>query len=154
MSTPKSLYGRLAAAEMATWALLILGLLLKYAFRITDVATSIFGTIHGFVFLSYVAATIVVGVNQRWALSRIALGLASAIIPFATYPFERACLRAGLLEGQWRFQDRAEKPHTLAEKCLAVIVRYPYQAGFAILLSIIVVFSLLLMAGPPTQWFN
>ncbi|WP_311509560.1 DUF3817 domain-containing protein, partial [uncultured Corynebacterium sp.] len=96
MNSPKKLYGVLAAAEMVTWALLLLGLALKYLFKVTDIATTIFGGIHGFTFLCYVVTTIMVWINQQWSFGRGVIGLASSIIPFATYPFERNTLKAGL----------------------------------------------------------
>nr|WP_120492561.1 DUF3817 domain-containing protein [Corynebacterium lactis] len=154
MNTPKSLYGKLALAEMVTWALLLLGLALKYIFKVTEMATTIFGGIHGFTFLCYVATTILVWINQGWSAGRGVAGLASSIIPFMTYPFEQNSLKAGLLEGSWRFTDPQEQPKGLFEWILAMIIRRPFLSAMAILVVLVVVFSLLLMAGPPTQWFS
>ena len=154
MNSPKNLYGKLAAAEMVTWALLILGLLLKYVFKVTEMATTIFGGIHGFIFLCYVATTILVWINQRWTVGRGIAGLASSIIPFMTYPFEQNCLNKGLLEGPWRFTDLNEQPNNIFEWALALVIRRPFVAAFTILVILTVVFTLLLMAGPPTQWFS
>ena len=39
------------------------------------------------------------------------------------------------------------------EKVLAPIVKRPLAAGVVILIAVAVVFSLLLQAGPPTEWF-
>lgn len=154
MNSPKKLYGVLAAAEMVTWALLLFGLALKYLFKVTDVATTIFGSIHGFTFLCYVVTTIMVWINQRWSFGRGVVGLASSIIPFATYPFEQNALKAGLLDQPWRFTDESEEPQDIFEWALAMIIRRPFISAFAILIVLIVVFTLLLMAGPPTQWFS
>ena len=152
MDTPKSLYRKLALAEMATWTILIIGLVLKYAADM-PIATRIGGSIHGFVFLSYAAVTILVWINQRWSFGRGILGLGSAVIPYMTVPFERATERAGKLDGPWRFRDTDEAPRTLPEKFLAPIVKRPLAAGVVILIAVAVVFSLLLQAGPPTEWF-
>ena len=154
MNSPKKLYGILAAAEMVTWALLLIGLALKYLFKVTDVATTIFGSIHGFTFLCYVATTIMVWINQRWSFGRGVVGLASSIIPFATYPFEQNTLKAGLLDQPWRFTDESEQPQDIFEWALAMVIRRPFISAFVILIVLIVVFTLLLMAGPPTQWFS
>lgn len=154
MNSPKKLYGVLAAAEMVTWALLLLGLALKYLFKVTDVATTIFGSIHGFTFLCYVVTTIMVWINQQWSFGRGVIGLASSIIPFTTYPFERNTLKAGLLDRPWRFTDESEEPQGIFEWALAMIIRRPFISAFGILIVLAVVFTLLLMAGPPTQWFS
>lgn len=154
MNSPKKLYGMLAAAEMVTWTLLIFGLLLKYVFAVTDMATRIFGGIHGFVFLCYVATTLLVWINQRWTVRRGLTGLASSVIPFMTYPFERNCLKKGLLEGPWRFVNTDEKPQSIFEWALALIVRRPIAAAFTIIVIVAALFTVLLMAGPPTQWFG
>lgn len=153
MDTPKSLYRKLALAEMVTWTILIIGILLKN-FADMPLATTIGGSIHGFVFLSYAAVTILVWGNQRWSFGRGVLGLASAIIPYMTVPFERATERAGKLDGPWRFRDTDETPRTLPEKILAPIVRHPAAAAVVILVGVAIVFALLLNAGPPTEWFS
>ncbi|MEJ5919745.1 DUF3817 domain-containing protein [Corynebacterium sp. H78] len=153
MNSPKSLYRRLAIAEMVTWALLLFGLVLKYVTKTTELASTIFGGIHGFVFLSYAAVTIIVWINQRWSVARGILGLASSIIPFMTVPFERATEKAGLLDGPWRFTDLNEKPRGIFETILATIVRRPGFSAAIIAAVVMIVFVLLLLAGPPTQWF-
>src|SRR5699024_1890214 len=62
--TPSRLYRLLALAEMVTWTLLLLGMLLKYALQVTEVGVRIGGSLHGFVFLSYVVVTVLVAVDQ------------------------------------------------------------------------------------------
>ncbi len=152
MDTPKTLYRKLAQAEMVTWTILIIGIILKYAADM-PLATTIGGSIHGFVFLSYGAVTILVWINQGWSAGRGILGLASTIIPYMTVPFERSTERAGKLDGPWRFRDTDETPRTLPEKILAPVVRNPLAAAVAIVAGVAVVFALLLNAGPPTEWF-
>ena len=154
MNSPKKLYGVLAAAEMITWALLILGMALKYVFKVTDAATSIFGGLHGFTFLCYLVTTILVWINQRWSFGRGVVGLASSILPFATYPFEQNTLKAGLLDKPWRFTDPEEEPADIFEWVLSMVIRRPFVSAFVILGILLIVFTLLLMAGPPTQWFS
>lgn len=152
METPKSLYAKLAFAEMVTWTILIIGIVLKRAADM-PLATTIGGSIHGFVFLSYAATTILVWINQGWSAGRGVAGLASAIIPYLTVPFERSTEKAGLLDGPWRFRGTDEAPRTLPEKLLAAVVRRPAAAAAVIIVGVAVVFFLLLQAGPPTEWF-
>ena len=78
--TPTSLYRLLARAEVVTWTLLLLGMFLKYVTETTEVGVRIGGGIHGFVFLSYCAATIVIGVDRRWSIGRVLAGLGSAVV--------------------------------------------------------------------------
>ena len=150
--SPHRLYRLLAVAEVITWALLISGMILKYVLHITELGVRIGGGIHGFVFLAYCAATVLVGVDQRWGAGRIALGLGSAVIPFVTVAFERWAERRGMLAEAWRLLT--ESPRTAAERLAAVILRRPVLSAVVILVLVAVVFALLLQAGPPTQWFS
>ena len=150
--SPHRLYRLLAVAEVITWALLISGMILKYVLLITELGVRIGGGIHGFVFLAYCAATVLVGVDQRWGAGRIALGLGSAVVPFVTVAFERWAERRGMLAEAWRLLT--ESPRTTAERLAAVILRRPVLSAVVILALVAVVFALLLQAGPPTQWFS
>ncbi|WP_347041806.1 DUF3817 domain-containing protein [Brachybacterium nesterenkovii] len=150
--SPHRLYRLLAVAEVITWALLITGMILKYVLRFTELGVRIGGGIHGFVFLAYCAATVLVGVDQRWGAGRIALGLGSAVIPFVTVAFERWAERRGMLSEAWRLLT--ESPRTASERLAAVILRRPVLSAVVTLVVVAVVFTLLLQAGPPTQWFS
>lgn len=150
--SPHRLYRLLAVAEAITWAMLISGMILKYVLHVTELGVRIGGGIHGFVFLAYCAATVLVGVDQRWGAGRIALGLGSAVIPFVTVAFERWAERRGMLAEVWRLLT--ESPRTAAERLAAVILRRPVLSAVVILVLVAVVFALLLQAGPPTQWFS
>lgn len=151
--TPRILYSRLAFAEVITWTLLILGMVGKYVFGL-DWATMVGGSIHGFVFLCYGAATVAVWTDKRWSPGTGVLGLASAVIPYATVPFERSVERRGLLEGPWRLGPEGETPRSLPERALAFALRSPVVALIVTLVVVAVVFSLLLVAGKPTEWFS
>ena len=150
--SPHRLYRLLAVAEVITWALLISGMILKYVLHVTELGVRIGGGIHGFVFLAYCAATVLVGVDQRWGAGRIALGLGCAVIPFVTVAFERWAERRGMLAEAWRLLT--ESPRTAAERLAAVILRRPVLSAVVILVLVAVAFTLLLQAGPPTQWFS
>ncbi len=151
--TPRILFSRLALAEVVTWTLLILGMIGKYAFGL-EWATMVGGSIHGFVFLCYGAATVAVWTDKRWSLRTGVLGLASAVIPYATVPFERSVERRGLLAGPWRLGPGGETPRSLPERVLAFALRSPVIAFLVTLVVVAVVFSLLLLAGKPTEWFS
>lgn len=151
--TPRILYKRLAFAEVITWTLLILGMIGKYGFGL-DWATLIGGSIHGFVFLCYTVATVAVWTDKRWSAGTGVLGLASAVIPYATVPFERAVERRGLLDGPWRLRPGGDEPRSVPERLLAFAVRSPIVALIITLIVVAIVFSLLLLAGPPTEWFS
>lgn len=151
--TPRTLYLRLALAEMVTWTLLILGMIGKYGFGM-EWATTVGGSIHGFVFLCYAVTTVAVWTDKRWSFGTGVLGLASAVIPYATYPFERSVERRGLLAGPWRLGPDGEAPRALPERLLAFALRYPVRALLVVLVLVLVVFTVLVSAGKPTEWFS
>ncbi|QIK75170.1 DUF3817 domain-containing protein [Nocardioides piscis] len=99
--SPRRLFRSLAVAEAITWALLLAGMFLKYVTGTTELGVRVFGMVHGVVFIAYCLTTVVVAADQRWSLSRTALGLAAAIPPFATLPFEVYAERRGLLGSAW-----------------------------------------------------
>lgn len=171
--TPRGLYRVVATAEMITWALLILGMLGKYVFHLGDLPVRIGGSIHGFVFLSYCVSTVVVWTDRRWPASQGITGLLLAIVPFATVPFERHADRAGLLSERWRVAAAGTGPvtgapgeagsgsaadrepaRTAAERLLAVILRWPVLSALVLVVFVAALFTVLLQAGPPTQWFG
>ncbi|WP_232547294.1 DUF3817 domain-containing protein [Propioniciclava soli] len=153
--SPRTLYGLLALAEMVTWTLLLAGMAGKYLLRLGelgDLGVRIGGSLHGFVFLSYCLVTVLVAVDQRWPLRDLVVGLLSAVVPYATLPFERSADRRGLLAATWRL--RSEQPAGAAEGTVAAALRRPLLAAALALVVVSVVFALLLAAGPPTQWFR
>ena len=152
LSTPSRLYRVLALAEVVTWTLLLAGMLLKYVLEVTDVLVRIGGGLHGFTFLAYVVTTVLVAVDQRWKLTDLLLGVGSAVIPYLTVPFERSALRRGLLGDSWRLREAPGR--TAPEKLVALALRRPLPAALVTLVVLALVFSGLLMLGPPTQWFS
>ncbi|MDR6620266.1 DUF3817 domain-containing protein [Sinomonas atrocyanea] len=152
-ATPRSLYRALALAEMATWTLLILGMVLKYAVALGDWPVQVAGMVHGIVFVSYGVTAALVGVNQRWPLARIAAAVATAVVPYATYPFDRRLERRGHLEGAWR-REPTEDPrdHTLSSRALRMLLAHPVALGAGMVVAVAAIVSALLVVGPPTQW--
>ena len=68
--TPRSLYRRIALAEVVTWALLLLGMVLKYVTHTTELGVRVFGLVHGVVFIAFCLVTLLLWVNQRWTAAR------------------------------------------------------------------------------------
>jgi len=143
------LYRWVAAAEALTWTLLLAGMVLKYVLRVTDLGVSVAGVLHGFAFLVFCLATIVVAVDQRWSARQVGLGLISAVPPLATVAFQRWVERRRPLADTWRLRTAAGAG--LAERAVAVALRRPAVAGVVAAVLVTVVFVALMAVGPPTQ---
>lgn len=151
--SPRVLFRTFAVAEAVTWALLLLGMVLKYVTRTTDLAVTIAGGVHGFVFLCYGVVASFVWLNQRWPVRAGAVALVATLIPFATVPVERGLNGRGMLDGGWRLAAGGDQPHGVLEKIQAWVLRRPLVAGASALAAVAVVFGILLVAGPPGTWF-
>ncbi|WP_462418555.1 DUF3817 domain-containing protein [Kytococcus sp. Marseille-QA3725] len=145
--SPRSLHRVLALAEAITWALLLTGMFLKYVTRTTELGVRIGGGIHGFVFLLFCVTVVAVAVDGRWGVGRMLLGLAAAVVPFATIPYERWAERKGLLADRWRLQD--EPGASAPERLLAWALRNPVLAVVVAVAVVAIVFTGLLLIGPP-----
>lgn len=151
--TPGILHKRLSQIEACTWALLLLGMFARYILDLGEWGVRIGGGLHGFAFLSYCAVTLIVWVNLKWPAKLGITALIISIIPFATLPFERYAAKNGYYEGVWRFTDPNEQPNNLPERVLAMIVRHPVISVITVFVAIVVLYFVLLLAGPPTGWF-
>jgi len=153
--SPKSLYRLFAVGEAITWALLISALVLRLIAEDLSIAVTIAGTIHGVMFLSYCTTAVLVGINQRWRLGKLAAAVSLAIVPFATVPFDRSLLKKGELEGTWRTQGSdhpADK--TMVDKLFRWFIARPLVLIVVLVLAVASLFSFLLFLGPPDQWFD
>ena len=146
---PRTLFRTVAVAEAVTWAFLLLGMFFKYVTRTTEALVPPAGAVHGFVFLCFVVTVGFIWINQRWSVLTGLLGLASAVVPFATVPYERWIERRGELAGAWRLAPGAEAPGNPAEKLQAWVLRSPLVALLVTMVGISVVFTALLLVGPP-----
>lgn len=146
--SPRALFKTFAIAEVVTWAGLIAAMILRGA-GVTDALMPAAGGAHGFVFLAYCVVTAMVWIDGRWSAGRGALGLALAVIPFATWPFEAATDRAGVLARTWRLGSGGAPPRTIAERILARVIRHPAIAGVILVGVVTLVFCVLLWLGPP-----
>lgn len=147
---PKKLFTLFARAEMVTWALLISALVIRLLQPDLNLAVTIAGSIHGFVFLGYGITAVLVGVNQRWSLTRIFTGVSLAIVPFATYPFERSLEKRRLLEGEWR-REVSNHPADAGwfDTLFRWFIKRPLLLAITLVFTAVVMFTVLLMIGPP-----
>lgn len=154
MPGPRALYRFFATAEMCTWALLILAMILKYS-GVTEALMPVGGGLHGFVFLCYAVVSVGVWINQRWSGGRGAAAVVLAVVPFATLPFERSLARRSEPDTTWRLVDgRSPQPAGFWESLEAWVLRNVILAAVLVVAAVGVVFSLLLLAGPPGEWFS
>lgn len=145
--SPKSLYRFVARAEAVTWAMLIIGMILKYVTDTTDMGVTIAGPIHGAVFLAYCVVTTFVAVDQKWGAGRWLLGVLTSIPPFVTVWFESYAEKKQLVTDTWRLgSEPAQGP---LEKAAAFVIRKPLQGALVGLVLVAVLFAVALMAGPP-----
>ena len=147
--TPQRFFSVFAIGEAITWALLLIGMFLKYVTKTTEVMVSIGGGVHGFMFIAFCFATVFVGVSQRWGAGKILLGLASAIPPFVTIPFEIWCVRRGLLSGGWGLGPEGREPRGPVERLFAWAIARPVLTLVLGLVIVAVIFTAMLLAGPP-----
>lgn len=147
---PRSLFRAVAIGEAVTWALLLGGMFVKYATEARELGedtVSVFGMLHGVVFVAYCLVTVLVAVDQRWSGGRFALGLVAAVPPFATVVFERYAERRGALDSSWRL--RAEAPRGPAERTVAWLLRNPLPGAAAGLVALAALTGVALLLGPP-----
>ena len=150
---PKDLFVVFAIAEGVTWTLLLLGLLAKAFTSIVPLVVTVIGGIHGLVFLGYGVTAALVGVNQRWSTGKIIIGIALAIVPFATIPFERIQLRQSTLEGEWRTTASDHpKDNTWFDRLFRWFINRPALLILALLATVAAIFATLLLIGPPDSW--
>ncbi|MDF9809481.1 integral membrane protein [Aurantimicrobium minutum] len=148
--TPRKLYFVLAIAEACTWTLLITGLILRATTGIDQTLFTTIGGLHGLVFISYGATSILVAFNQRWGFWLGLLAVITAILPYATIPFELVQAKRGALEGPWRTQATDDPRDAKAlDRLFRWFLARPVLLILVIVLAIVAVFSTLLILGPP-----
>ena len=88
----------LAIAEAFSWAALLVGMVLKWVTRTTELGVEIAGPIHGALFIGYAIAALSLWARLRWPFRVALLSGVSAVFPFATVWFERWAGRRGHLD--------------------------------------------------------
>jgi integral membrane protein len=145
--SPLLLFRRVAIAEAVTWALLLLGMLLKYGTETTELGVRIFGMVHGVVFIAYCLTTVLVAIDQRWSRGRLLLGLVSSVPPFATVLYDRYAEKRGLLATSWRL--RSSPPAGRTDRLAAWLIRNPLRGAVAGVVAVLALTGLALLVGPP-----
>ena len=151
--TPRSSYAFWARAEMVTWTGLIAVIVARYAFGYEGPLFFIAGLSHGIVFLGYAATVVIVGMNQRWRVTTGVMGIASAVIPYLTWPFDRWLERRGKLEGPWRLAATSDPRDTHPiDRLFRWFLRHPVVMALTVSVLLGGLLVALLVAGPPTEW--
>jgi integral membrane protein len=145
--SPLHLFRRVAIAEAVTWALLLVGMFLKYVTETTELAVRVFGMLHGVVFIAYCLTTVLVAVDQRWSRGRLLLGLVSSVPPFATVLFDRYAENRGALSTSWRLRDSA--PAGPGERVAGWLIRNPLHGVLAGVVAVLALTGVALLVGPP-----
>ena len=145
--SPKTLYRTVARVEAVTWAVLIIGLVLKYGTETTELVVRFGGMAHGAAFLAYCVVTTFVAVDQKWGVGRWLVGVLSSVPPFVTLWFEWYAERRGLVTDTWRLGGAGARGPL--EKLAAFVIRKPLQGAVAGVVVVAVLFALALVAGPP-----
>ena len=91
------IFSIIALLEGLTWAGLLIGMFLKYTTKTTELGVTIFGPLHGVVFISYVAITLIAALRLRWPLWATLVAVLAAVPPLVTIPMEIWFKRRGLL---------------------------------------------------------
>lgn len=150
--SPRILFRSVAIAEAITWTGLITAMLLKYVVKADfgQQAVSIAGGVHGFVFLAFGMTVLLVGVNQRWRIGLLAVGVASAVIPYAAVVFDVWTDKTGRLNGPWQRVATADRrDHTWYARLLRWMLHHPVLLAIGFVLLLVAIFTVLLIGGPP-----
>jgi len=154
-NSPKSIYKFFATGEAITWGLLISALITRALGDLVPHAVTVAGSIHGAMFLSYCVVAVLVGLNQRWAMGRIAGAVALAIVPFATVPFDRRLGKQNALEGSWRTETSDDpRDQGFIDRLFRWFIARPVVLVLVIAIALPAIFAFLLFLGPPTEWFD
>jgi integral membrane protein len=151
--SPRLFYRTLAIAEAITWTGLITAMILKYGFDAGGLPVLIAGSLHGLVFLTYAFTAVLVGVNQRWSIPLIILGVITAIVPYATVPFDIWADRTGRLDGPWRKEtsDDPRDKHWI-DSTMRWFLNHTAALVGIFVIGIAGIMTVLLIAGPPGGW--
>lgn len=154
-NSPKSVYKFFATGEAITWGLLISALISRALGDLVPHAVTVAGSIHGAMFLSYCIVAVLVGLNQRWAIGRIAGAVALAVVPFATVPFDRRLGKQNALEGSWRTETSDDpRDQGFIDRLFRWFIARPVVLVLVIAVALPAIFAFLLFLGPPTEWFD
>jgi len=153
--TPRSSYAFFANAEMVTWAGLIAAMIARYGFGYEGDLFFVAGLSHGIVFLGYAATAVIVGMNQRWSVGVGVVAITSAIIPFATLPFDRYLHKRSLLDGSWRYEATGHpRDKNPIDALFRWFLRHPVVMAITVVGLLGGLLVVALLAGSPRGWVN
>lgn len=79
-----------ALAEAAGWTILIIGILFeKYIVPGNVVSVPLAGSVHGTLFLIYIAAVVVLSPSQDWSLRQTSIAGIASVPPYGSLVFEQ-----------------------------------------------------------------
>jgi integral membrane protein len=148
--TPRLLFRSVAIAEAITWALLIVGMLMKYVLEVGEFGVQVGGSLHGLVFIAFGMTALLVGVNQHWGVRLTLIALVTAIVPFGTIPLDRVLEKTGRLDGGWR-HTRTDDPRdrTRVSALLRLVLARPVLLAAVMSVAVAAIMATLLTLGPP-----
>jgi integral membrane protein len=150
---PKDVFGTFARIEMFTWAMLIAAIVARATIGLEPNVFFIAGATHGFAFIGYATTAVLVAVNQRWPLGQTALAVVLAIVPFATYPFDRYLEKKKAMEGEWRIEGTKDpRDNTWFDKTFRWFIFRPVLLILLLVVFVVSLFMFLIWVGPPYQW--
>lgn len=92
------LFRYVAFAEALSWLGLLIGMFFKYALDPgTEIGVTVFGPIHGGLFVLYVVVALAAALHFRWSVPVTLVAVGASIPPFATAIFEIWAARTGRL---------------------------------------------------------
>jgi integral membrane protein len=150
---PKDIFGTFARIEMFTWALLIAAIVIRETIGLSPNIFTIAGATHGLAFMGYSVTAVLVGVNQRWPLQQTAIAVVLAIVPFATYPFDRYLEKKSMMDGEWRIEGTKDpRDNTRFDRLFRWFIFRPVLLILTLVVFVVSLFAFLLWLGPPYQW--
>ncbi len=150
---PKDIFGTFARIEMFTWALLLTAIVVRETVGLAPNIFTIAGATHGFAFIGYSVTAVLVGVNQRWPLAQTAIAVVLAIVPFATYPFDRYLEKRSMMDGEWRIEGTKDpRDNTRFDRLFRWFIFRPVLLVLTLVVFVVSLFAFLLWLGPPYEW--
>lgn len=148
--SPRTVFRTVSIAEAITWTALIAAMVARYAFSAEVPFFFAIGLAHGVVFIAFVAACVVVGLNQRWRWWVIVVAAATAIPPYGTVVTDIVLERRDRLAGGWRLQatDDPRDAHPI-DRLLRWFLGRPWLFVVVLVVVVALLTVVALVAGPP-----
>lgn len=86
-----------AIAEAVSWVGMLTAMAIKYPLQGSPIWVSIWGWVHGILWIAFVLACLAAAFRFRWSWWVTLIGLATSTLPFLTVPFDRWMERSGRL---------------------------------------------------------